>query len=101
FFKTTPFNIRKIMPKSFIKELLIILNLLTFILFAIDKYKAKHRKWRISEFMLLGCSLLGGALGGTAGMILYRHKIRKPYFRIGLLLILIIHIFLYCRLIKF
>lgn len=89
------------MPKNLIKELLIILNLLTFVLFAIDKYKAKHRQWRISEFMLLGCSVLGGALGGTAGMILYRHKIRKPYFRIGLPVILAIHIFLYYCWIKF
>ncbi|RRD39769.1 DUF1294 domain-containing protein [Leptotrichia sp. OH3620_COT-345] len=83
------------MPKNFVKELFIILNLMTFILFIIDKYKAKHHQWRISEFMLLECSVLGGALGGIAGMILCRHKIKKSYFRIGLPVILFIHIFLY------
>ena len=58
------------------------INLFTFALFGIDKYKAVHQKWRISEAYLIITSLLGGALGGVLGMILFRHKIRKPVFYI-------------------
>ena len=58
-------------------------SLLTWILFGLDKWKAIHGKWRIRESTLLGLSLIGGAAGGLAGMYLFRHKIRKMRFRIG------------------
>ncbi|EEY34371.1 hypothetical protein HMPREF0554_1385 [Pseudoleptotrichia goodfellowii F0264] len=43
----------------------------------------------------MGFSLIGGALGGIIGMMLYHHKVRKPHFYIGLPMILIIQISLY------
>lgn len=59
---------------------LICINFFAFLCFGIDKYKAIRRKWRISESFLLSLSVLGGAFGGLIGMILFRHKIRKPMF---------------------
>ena len=65
-------------------------SLLTWILFGLDKWKAIHGKWRIRESTLLGLSFIGGAAGGLAGMYLFRHKIRKMRFRIGVPLMLLV-----------
>lgn len=65
-------------------------SLLTWILFGLDKWKAIHGKWRIRESTLLGLSFIGGAAGGLAGMYLFRHKIRKMRFQIGVPLMLLV-----------
>lgn len=52
----------------------------TFLLYGIDKWKAKHRKWRVRESVLLGLTLLGGAPGAILGMTLFRHKTKHWYF---------------------
>lgn len=76
------------------------LSILTWALFGIDKWKAVRGKWRIRESTLLGLSLIGGAAGGLAGMYLFRHKIRKSRFRIGVPLMLIAQAVLLCVLVK-
>ena len=58
-------------------------NLAAFILFGIDKRRAKRNAWRIPEAVLLGSVVLGGGVGALAGMRLFRHKTRKPRFRYG------------------
>ena len=50
------------------------------IAYGADKWKAKRGKWRIPEKVLLGFSLLGGAVGGLLGMLLFRHKTKHWYF---------------------
>ncbi len=62
---------------------LIILNLLAFLLMGADKFKARHGRRRIPEKTLFLFPLLGGALGGTAGMFFFHHKTRHWYFRLG------------------
>jgi uncharacterized membrane protein YsdA (DUF1294 family) len=57
-------------------------SLLTLLLFGLDKRKARKGLRRIPEAGLLLSALLGGAPGGLAGMLLFRHKIRKPLFRV-------------------
>lgn len=37
-------------------------NIVSFILYGIDKYKAKRGKWRISEAMLLTMAVIGGSV---------------------------------------
>ncbi len=64
---------------------------LTFLLFGWDKLMAKLGRSRIPELTLLGASLLGGATGGLLGMLLFRHKIRKPRFRILIPLFFLLH----------
>lgn len=59
-------------------------NVVTFALYGIDKYKAKKGRWRIPERTLLLLPLLGGSAGGILGMAAFHHKTRHWYFRIGL-----------------
>ena len=63
---------------------LFVINVITFAAFGLDKRKAKKRKFRIRESVLLGLALIGGFLGAMAGMFLFHHKTRKPAFRIGI-----------------
>ena len=58
------------------------MSLLALLLFLWDKMMAKLGRSRIPEAALLGVSLCGGAFGGLLGMLLFRHKIRKPPFPI-------------------
>lgn len=68
---------------------LIIINIITFAVFGIDKKKAIDGKFRIKELTLFVLSLLGGSLGGLIAMHTFHHKTRKWYFKFGIPLILI------------
>lgn len=68
---------------------LIIINIITFVVFGIDKKKAIDGKFRISESVLFLLSLLGGSLGGFIAMHTFHHKTRKWYFKLGIPLILV------------
>lgn len=57
----------------------LILNLINFTLYGIDKYKAKHDMWRISEKTLLTLSIMAG-FGGLLGMKIFHHKTREKKF---------------------
>lgn len=61
---------------------MIVVNVLAFCLYGIDKRKAIMDKWRIPETTLLGVAFLGGSLGAWAGMQLFRHKIKHWKFKI-------------------
>ncbi len=71
---------------------LLIINIITFLLYGIDKWKAKHQKWRIRESVLIGAAILGGSVGGLLGMYMFRHKTKHIKFTVGLPIILIIQI---------
>ena len=68
---------------------LIVINIITFAVFGIDKKKAIDGKFRIKELTLFVLSLLGGSLGGLIAMHTFHHKTRKWYFKFGIPLILI------------
>lgn len=57
-------------------------NFILFVMYGIDKYKAQHKKWRISEFMLIAPSYIFASFGAMLGMIVFNHKTSKPKFRI-------------------
>ena len=59
---------------------IIIVSLVTFIAYGVDKRKARKGKWRISEKTLLCMSFFGGAMGGMLGMRKFRHKTKHWYF---------------------
>ena len=59
---------------------LAVLSLLAFILYGIDKKKAKRGVWRIPESPLLLLGFLGGSVGGLLGMSVFRHKTKHGYF---------------------
>ena len=73
---------------------LIIVNLIAFFLYGIDKGKAKRGKWRISEKTLIGIAVIGGSIGAVLGMQVFRHKTRHWYFRYGLPAILVFQVVL-------
>ncbi|MBQ1371297.1 MAG: DUF1294 domain-containing protein [Oscillospiraceae bacterium] len=76
------------------------INLLTFILFGLDKHRAKQHRWRISEASLLGLSLLGGSVGALLGMRLFHHKTRHPIFVWGIPLFFVGHLALLILLLR-
>lgn len=71
---------------------LLAINLIAFLAMFIDKRRAKWGKWRIKESTLFMLVLLGGGIGGIAGMYTFRHKTKKPMFKIGFPAIVIIEI---------
>ena len=71
---------------------LIAVNIATFLLYGIDKYKAKRSKWRISEATLLTMAAIGGSIGAWAGMQLWHHKTMHKKFKYGLPVIIILQI---------
>ena len=65
----------------------IIINLFTFILYGVDKYKAKRDKYRIPEARLIFFAFIGGALGAFIGMKIFHHKTLKLKFKVVPLLL--------------
>lgn len=61
---------------------LTVLNTVTFIVYGVDKQKAKNNKWRISESFLIFLAVLGGSLGAFLGMLFWHHKTKKKKFYI-------------------
>ena len=68
------------------------INIVAFFLYGIDKWKAQHDKWRITEATLLWIAVAGGSLGALLGMKLWHHKTQHAKFRYGLPTILILQI---------
>lgn len=62
---------------------LLAINILTFIIYGIDKLKAKEHWWRISEFTLLLLAILGGSIGAWIGMKVWHHKTMHKKFKYG------------------
>lgn len=71
------------MTSFIILSIFAIINIISFVLMALDKYFAIRKRWRISEMTLLLISALGGSLGTVIGMIVCRHKTSKAKFRYG------------------
>ena len=71
---------------------LIVINILTFAVYGIDKWKAKQDGWRISEATLLMLAVIGGTIGALLGMQVWRHKTMHKKFKYGLPLILLTQI---------
>lgn len=68
---------------------LLAVNLLTYIIYGIDKHKARHNRWRIPEATLLLLAALGGSIGALLAMRVFRHKTQHKKFRYGVPLILL------------
>lgn len=71
---------------------IIAINLIAFLAMYIDKRRARNASWRIKESTLFTLVLLGGGIGGIAGMYTFRHKTQKMQFVIGFPAILIVEI---------
>ena len=86
---------------NYIIAYLIIINIVAAAATVLDKYKAVHHKWRISEAALLFISALGGGIAMYASMIIIRHKTRKPKFMLGIPIIVAVEFLLVRELINY
>lgn len=67
-----------------------IINIITFFVYGLDKRKAQKYEWRISESVLIGLAVIGGGLGAYTGMQIFHHKTEKFKFIICVPLLLIL-----------
>ena len=70
----------------------IAINLIGFVIMGVDKRKAIRNAYRIPEATLFCVALLGGALGTTLGMRIFRHKTKHWYFVVGMPLIFFVQL---------
>jgi uncharacterized membrane protein YsdA (DUF1294 family) len=78
----------------------IIITIITFLVWGFDKFRAKFQQWRVPEKTLYGLIIFGGGVGALAGMTTFRHKTRKPQFKITSLLSIAAHLFIFFYLLK-
>ncbi|MEG2712092.1 MAG: DUF1294 domain-containing protein, partial [Clostridia bacterium] len=72
--------------------IILVMNVFGFISMGWDKLMAKKRAWRTPEASLFGIALLGGSLGSLVGMYVFHHKTKKPAFKYGIPLMLVLNI---------
>lgn len=71
---------------------LVIINIITFFVFGLDKIKAQiHQSRRVSEKNLWSFVVIGGSAGALVGIKFFRHKTRKLDFSIGVPAFLLVH----------
>ncbi|MEE3356924.1 MAG: DUF1294 domain-containing protein [Lachnospiraceae bacterium] len=71
---------------------LLTINVVAFLAYGLDKYKAKNDLWRIPEATLITLAVIGGSIGALLGMRFFHHKTKKPKFYVGVPVILIVQI---------
>ena len=71
---------------------LIGINVLTFLIYGVDKWKAQRDKWRIPEDTLIWLAIAGGSVGALLGMNLFRHKTKHRKFFLGIPAILLVQL---------
>ena len=77
-------------PLHVVLAYFITVNVLGLVLFGIDKWKAKHDKWRISEATLLSLTAIGGSIGAWVGMKVWHHKTMHKKFKYGIPLVIVL-----------
>lgn len=71
---------------------LLVINIVTFVAFTVDKFNAIEGRSRIRIVTLLGLAFVGGSVGGLGAMYLFRHKTSKDYFTVGIPLIMVMQV---------
>ena len=71
---------------------LVVINVVSFVLYGVDKWKAKRARWRISEATLLWVAVIGGSIGAWLGMEIWHHKTLHEKFRYGIPAIILLQI---------
>ena len=70
----------------------LLVNIVAFIAFGVDKFKSKRNGWRIPESTLMIMAATGGSVGALLGMKVFRHKTLHNKFRFGVPVILVAQI---------
>ena len=71
---------------------LLFINVLAFLIYGADKWKAKHGRWRMPEDTLIWLAIVGGSVGALLGMYVFRHKTKHRKFTIGIPVIIAVQI---------
>lgn len=84
-----------------IEYYLLAINIIAFIMYGVDKLKAKKGWWRIPESTLLIVAAIGGSIGAWLGMKVFHHKTMHKKFLLGIpaiifLQVVLIAVFFYC-----
>ena len=94
-------------PWALLACYLLVMNLVTFLVFGLDKWKAKRPgARRIPERNLFLTAMAGGSIGAWLGMKVWHHKTLHKSFRFGIPIIflcqvlLALGLFLYFRVIR-
>jgi uncharacterized membrane protein YsdA (DUF1294 family) len=74
---------------------LVLINLIAFAAFGIDKWKARNNTWRIPEATLFLLAIIGGSIGAKLGMHVWHHKTKHLSFIIGIPVILLLQVVLF------
>ena len=77
---------------KFVLIYVIIMNLLAFLIYGVDKRRAVNDQRRIPNVTLLGLAFIGGSIGGLAAVYCFRHKTNKDYYTVGIPFILLMQI---------
>ena len=72
---------------------LAVINIITFGLYGLDKYRAMNNMWRIPGKTLLGAAAIGGAYGAYLGMRIFHHKTKHLKFQIGVPIMMLVWIY--------
>ena len=72
----------------------ILINILTYVIYAYDKKQAINREYRVSEQFLLLLVVIGRMFGAILSMIINRHKIKKSSFLVKYIIAIIIFLYL-------
>ncbi len=78
----------------------LIINILAFLIYYIDKINSVKNKRRVSEKTLLFLAFVGGSFGAYFSMNIFRHKTKKIKFKLLIPLLIFIHLFLLINYIK-
>lgn len=79
------------MENKIIYAYFLIINVVAYFSYGIDKRRAIKNRYRISEAYLLSLSLLGGFVGSSLGMKHFHHKTKKVYFKLVIILSILIY----------
>lgn len=85
---------------SFI-AVIVLMNIIAFSMYGIDKSKAQKGKWRISESSLIAVAFIFGGIGAFTGMQVFRHKTKHMKFVILVPLAIVVNIALGIFIYKF
>ena len=68
---------------------LLAINVVTLIVFAVDKIAAIEHRSRIRIVTLLALAFIGGSIGALIAMYVFHHKTKQDYFSVGVPLIML------------
>lgn len=69
-----------------------IINVITFLVYGIDKLRAKKGKWRVPEATLLLLAVIGGSIGAWLGIKVWHHKTMHKKFKYGIPIIMVLQV---------